>query len=133
MTKEDIKYLKSIGLTPNDVEIYQDGGVTQQTTQSKPNQQEQIMQIIQMYAQLTQVKPDQIVKQLQSAKPQDQQKMIQQMVMQIQEYEKQNSGKDEQETINNSQEEMQEPQMKCGGKTKKKMYENGGLQNYYKS
>ena len=133
MTKEDIKYLKSIGLTPNDVEIYQDGGVTQQTTQSKPNQQEQIMQIIQMYAQLTQVKPEQIVKQLQSAKPQDQQKMIQQMVMQIQEYEKQNSGQDEQEIVNNPQEEIQEPQMKCGGKTKKKMYENGGLQNYYKS
>jgi hypothetical protein len=133
MTKEDIKYLKSIGLTPNDVEIYQDGGVTQQTTQSKPNEQEQIMQIIQIYAQLTQVKPEQIIKQLQSAKPEDQQKMLQQMVMQIQEYKKQNSGQNEQEMMNNSQEDMQEPQMKCGGKIKKKMYESGGLQNYYKS
>lgn len=123
MTKEDIKYLKSLGLSPNDVEDYmQDGGTIQNNQQSELNQQEQIMQIIQMFAKINKINPQEIIKKLQSSKPEEQQKMIQQMALQVEEFSKQNQ---------NNNVEMENPQMMYGGY--KKYFQNGGLQNLYKS
>lgn len=55
--------------------MYQDGG----------QQQEQIMQAIQMYAQMTQSDPGEIIKQLQSMPPEEQQKALEQIMKAIQE------------------------------------------------
>ena len=55
--------------------MYQDGG----------QQQEQIMQAIQAYAQMTQTDPNEIMKQLQSMPPEEQQKALEQIMKAIQE------------------------------------------------
>ena len=52
--------------------MYQDGG------------QDQVMQAIQMYAQMTQADPKEIIKQLQAMSPEEQQKAIQQIMQVVQ-------------------------------------------------
>ena len=55
--------------------VYQDGG---------QGSQDQVMQAIQMYAQMTQADPKQIIKQLQAMSPEEQQQAIQQIMQAIQ-------------------------------------------------
>lgn len=63
--------------TPEGQPMMQDGG--------EAEQQEQIMQLIQMFAQIQGVDPNQIMEQLQGASPEEQQQMMQQMVQTVQE------------------------------------------------
>jgi hypothetical protein len=63
--------------TPEGQPMMQDGGETKQ--------QEQMMQLIQMFAQIQGVDPNQIMEQLQGASPEEQQQMMQQMVQTVQE------------------------------------------------
>lgn len=90
-----------------------EGGAPQQQMapqQQSGNQQDQIMQIIQMYAQITQADPREILQQLQKMQPEDQQKALQQMVQVVQQAAQQQQGGQGQE------EQMQEqPPMRYGG------------------
>lgn len=82
------------------LDYMQQGGVPQQQMASPQqgggNQQEQIMQIIQMYAQIAQVDPKQIMQQLQQMPPQKQQEALQQMVQAIQQASEEQGGGQEQ-------------------------------------
>lgn len=92
---------------------YQQGGMPQQAS----GQEEQIMQIIQAYAQIAQIDPNEVMQQLQQMQPEEQQQAIQQMVQTVQ----QASG-------GGGQEQMQEqPQMKSGGMP---CYNCGGMYQY---
>ena len=65
-------------------------------------EQDQVMQIVQAYAQLVGIEPNEIAQQLQQMQPQEQQQAIQQMVQSLQQ------ESQEQETSSNPQEEVQE-------------------------
>jgi DNA-binding transcriptional MerR regulator len=62
--------------------LYQQGGAPGMQGQADP--QEQIMQIIQMFAQLQGVDPQQIIQQLQQMQPEEQKQMLQQMIQTVQ-------------------------------------------------
>jgi hypothetical protein len=92
----------------------QEGGVPQQqmAPQQQPSgggEQEQIMQIIQMYAQIAQVDPRQIMQQLQKMPPQKQQEALQQMIQVVQQASQQQGGA--------PTEEQQMPMQKAGGQS----------------
>jgi hypothetical protein len=83
---------------------YQQGGMPQQPQQGG-GQDQQIMQLIQAYAQIAQVDPKQIMQQLQQMQPQEQQQALQQMAQTVQ-----------QASSGGGQEQAQEqPQMQDGG------------------
>jgi hypothetical protein len=69
-------------------------------------EEDQVSQIIMAFAELTQQDPQQIMEQIQSLQPEQQQAVLQQMVQKLQ-------GGDEQEAVHNLQEEQTE--MKLGG------------------
>jgi len=69
---------------------YQEGG-------EDGSQEEQIMQIIQMYAQLTEMEPQAILEELQGMKEEEQQQALQSMVQQIQSAQEQQQGSDEEQ------------------------------------
>ena len=79
--------------------------IMQQGGQVEPQGQDanaQIMQVIQMYAQISGQDPQQLIEQLQQLQPEEQQAAIAQMVQAIQG----SQGQDEQEQIDNPQEEQ---------------------------
>jgi hypothetical protein len=82
-------------------------------------QQEQIMQVIQAYAQIAQVDPKQIMQKLQSLPPEQQQKAVQQMVQAVQQA--QQGGGQEQPMMRMG---GGAPCYKCGGS-----YQYGGMTN----
>jgi hypothetical protein len=69
-------------------------------------EQEQIMQLIQMYAQMSQIDPEELMQQLQQMPPEEQQQAVQQMMQMVQ----QATGQQEQQ-----QPDMQQAAMKYGG------------------
>lgn len=83
--------------------------------------QQQIMQIIQAFAQMQGVDPKKIMQQLQQMKPQEQQQALQQMVQAVQQGQQQAQQQGPQEEQmegvqgHNPQEEQMEPQMAYGG------------------
>ena len=81
-------------------------------------QQDQIMQVIQMYAQMNQIDPEQLMQQLQQMPPEEQQQAIQQMAQVLE----QGAGQQQQ------QPDMQQAAMKYGGYTTG-MFAEGGEPN----
>lgn len=102
----DGEWVKSKGSGTNSgIAYYQTGGNTM--TQQSNNQQDEIMKIVELYSEIAQVDPKEVVKELQQLQPADQQKAVQQMVQAIKSV--QSSG---------SQQSMmaaQQPTMKGGG------------------
>ena len=102
------------------LDYMQQGEVAQQQMaapqQSGGDEQAQIMQIIQLYAQITQVDPNQIMQQLQQLPPQKQQEALQQMMQVVQQASQQQGG---------GAEEQQMPMQRKGGQT------NGYSGTYY--
>jgi hypothetical protein len=96
------------------------GGRVSHQSQSGGAQQ-QIMQIIQAFAQMQGVDPKEVMQQLQQMKPQEQQQALQQMVQAIQQGQQQAQQQGPQEEQmegvqgHNPQEEQLEPQMAYGG------------------
>lgn len=106
---------------------YQEGG-------EDGSQEEQIMQIIQMYAQLTDMEPEAVLEELQGMKEEEQQQALQSMVQQIQSAQEQQQGSDEEQgQVGQNDEEDQgegeymrrggQPCYSCGGAMK---YQTGG-------
>lgn len=79
MTKEDIKYLKSLGINPNDVIDYAQEGsqVNNELTEEK------LLQIIQIYANKNKLNPDDIIKKLQSLSEEDQSMLFNEMYQDV--------------------------------------------------
>jgi len=103
---------------------YQEGG------EEGAAQQEQIMQIIQMYAQLTEMEPEAVLEELQGMEEEDQQQALQSMVEQIQSAQGQQQGDTEEEgEVEEDDEEGEymkrggQPCYSCGGTMK---YRTGG-------
>ena len=103
---------------------YQEGG------EEGAAQQEQIMQIIQMYAQLTEMEPEAVLEELQGMEEEDQQQALQSMVEQIQSAQGQQQGDTEEEgEVEEDDEEGEymrrggQPCYSCGGAMK---YQTGG-------
>lgn len=90
----------------------QEGGMPQQQApqQGGGDQQQQIMQIIQMYAEITQTDPRQIMQQLQQMQPDQQQQALEQMVQAVQQAMAQQQGGGGQE-----EQMAQQPAMRSGG------------------
>jgi hypothetical protein len=93
-------------------------------------QQEQIMQIIQMYAQLTEMEPEAVLEELQGMEEEEQQQALQSMVEQIQSAQGQQQGDTEEEgEVEEDDEEGEymkrggQPCYSCGGAMK---YQTGG-------
>lgn len=104
---------------------YQEGG------EEGAAQQEQIMQIIQMYAQLTEMEPEAVLEELQGMEEEEQQQALQSMVEQIQsaQGQQQAGGDEEQGEVGQDDEEGEymrrggQPCYSCGGAMK---YQTGG-------
>jgi hypothetical protein len=103
---------------------YQEGG-----EEEAAGQQEQIMQIIQMYAQLTEMEPQAVLEELQGMEEEEQQQALQSMVQQIQSAQGQQQGDtEEQGEVGQDDEEAEykrggQPCYSCGGAMK---YQTGG-------
>jgi len=93
---------------------WQDGGVPSMQ-QPSGGGQEQIMQVIQAYAQIAQVDPRQIMQKLQSLPPEQQQKAVQQMIQAIQQAQQGGGG-------------QEQPMMRMGGGAP--CYQCGGSYGY---
>lgn len=108
-----------------DQSIMKRGGRVHHKNHSAGNaQQQQIMQIIQAFAQMQGVDPKEIMQELQQMQPQQQQQAIQQMMQAVQQGQQQPQGQQQQgpqeEMMegpqgHNPQEEQMEPQMAYGG------------------
>lgn len=115
----DGEWVKSVGSGTNSGNAYyQTGGQTM--TQQPNNQQNEVMQIVELYAELAQVNPEEVIKELQQLQPADQQKAIQQMVQAIKSV--QSSGNQQ------SMMGMQQPMMRGGGNMP--CYQCGGMYAY---
>jgi hypothetical protein len=76
-TKNELLELRRMGINPKSVEIMQEGGEME-------GEQEQMMQLIQAYAQMSQTDPQEIMTQLEQMQPEQQQQAVQQMAQQVQ-------------------------------------------------
>ena len=101
---------------------YQEGG-------EEGSQEEQIMQIIQMYAQLTEMEPEAVLEELQGMEEEDQQQALQSMVEQIQSAQAQQQEAASEEQGEVSEDDAEEEYMKRGGQPtfyNGAMYQTGG-------
>jgi hypothetical protein len=103
---------------------YQEGG------EEGASQEEQIMQIIEMYAQLTETEPDAILEELQGMSEEEQQQALQSMVEQIQSAQEQQQGDAQEEEMEDVEDDAEteyrrggQPCYGCGGAMK---YQTGG-------
>jgi hypothetical protein len=78
-TRKELLEMKRMGIDPNTVEIMQEGGETE-----GGDQQAQVMQLIQVYAQLSQTTPEEIMGSLEEMEPEAQSQALQQMSEQVQ-------------------------------------------------
>lgn len=102
---------------------YQEGG------EEGAAQQEQIMQIIQMYAQLTEMEPEAVLEELQGMEEEDQQQALQSMVEQIQSAQGQQQEAASEEQGQMAEDDAEEEYMKRGGQPtfyNGAMYQTGG-------
>jgi hypothetical protein len=101
---------------------YQEGGEEEGAAQ-----QEQIMQIIQMYAQLTEMEPEAVLEELQGMEEEEQQQALQSMVEQIQSAQGQQQEDASEEQGEVSEDDAEEEYMKRGGQP---CYSCGGAMKY---
>lgn len=101
---------------------YQEGG-------EEGSQEEQIMQIIQMYSQLTEMEPEAVLEELQGMEEEEQQQALQSMVEQIQSAQAQQQEGASEEQGEVSEDDAEEEYMKRGGQPSfynGAMYQTGG-------
>ena len=101
---------------------YQEGG-------EEGSQEEQIMQIIQMYAQLTETEPEAVLEELQGMEEEEQQQALQSMVEQIQSAQGQQQEAASEEQGEMAEDDAEEEYMKRGGQPtfyNGAMYQTGG-------
>lgn len=94
VTEDELNYMKMGGKV-----VYAQEGMTAQG-----DQQQQIMQLIQMYAQKAGISPEEIVAQLQQMQPEQAQQALQQMVQELQSGEE---GQEQGQSVGEEQAEMQ--------------------------
>lgn len=75
-TQEEIDEMIEMGIDPYEVEVMQEGG--------QIGNEEQIMQLIQLYGNMTQTDPQEIVGALQQMEPQEQEQAVSQMMQAVQ-------------------------------------------------
>jgi hypothetical protein len=82
-------------------------------------EEEQLMQILQMYAEIQNIKPEELIQQIQQVPEDKQKEVMQQIVQTVQDYMQQHKGQnpqeEQQEPMQNPQEEQMEQQMQTGG------------------
>jgi len=92
-------------------QYYQEGGMPQEQMQPQGGGDDEIMQIVQAYAQMMGVDPNEIMEKLQALPPEQQQEVIQMMVQELQ----QGQGGGQQQAPQGPPQQMQQPPMQMGG------------------